>query len=75
MARKIITTPEGYKVTLVQETYAPGLLACCNCGKSIDNNDYFAGCSDCGGIFCETCVTNGDFDTHVCKENDEDNPW
>lgn len=66
MPSKIIKTPRGFNVTMVRS--GSNDFACCNCGQNIDADDYMAGCSDCGGIFCETCVTNGEFDSHNCAD-------
>ena len=69
MPSKIIKTPRGYQVALVQEN--SNGFACCNCGQPIEKGDYMTGCSDCGGIFCESCVANGSFDDHQCNSEEE----
>lgn len=45
--------------------------ACCNCGWPLDPDDFIAVCSDCGGIFCEGCVSDGSFASHECDNGDD----
>ena len=68
---KIIKSVTGRETTVILE-HTDG-FACCGCGKPIQpGKDYFAGCNDCGGIFCEACVADGSFENHDC---DDENDW
>lgn len=44
--------------------------SCSCCGKHLKENDLGLDCADCGAIFCEECVRNGEVEGHEC-ENDE----
>ena len=48
-------------------------IACAGCGEAIKADlHYIAVCPDCGGIFCETCVTDGTFESHECEPDEFD---
>ncbi len=48
------------------------MLACAGCGQDLkEGQDYYGVCSDCGGMFCESCMKDGTFDDHACEEDEE----
>lgn len=47
-----------------------GFYSCSCCGKSLKENDLVVDCSDCGAIFCEECVRNGEVEKHQCDDGD-----
>lgn len=59
---KTVTSPRGYQYRLIP---AWPMSSCVACGRKLDGG-YMAICPDCGGLFCEDCVTNGTFDSHNC---------
>lgn len=44
------------------------MFSCYCCGKSLKENDLVVDCADCGAIFCEECVRNGEMNNHKCEE-------
>lgn len=42
----------------------------CVLGHGINKGQYYGVCPDCGGIFCEACMTNGSFEGHDCEDED-----
>lgn len=64
---KTVTSPKGYQYRLIP---AWPMSSCVACGRKLDGG-YMAICPDCGGLFCETCVTDGRFDGHVCDGDEE----
>lgn len=64
---KTVTSPSGYQYRLIP---AWPMSSCVACGKKLDGG-YMAICPDCGGLFCETCVTDGRFDGHTCDGDEE----
>lgn len=65
--RKTVRTASGTDVETVLAR-AP-FLACCACGAPVDAGNYYAVCSDCGGVFCENCVRDGTYENHDCEED------
>lgn len=66
---KTITTPAGEKIRL---RVSHASVHCDGCGRLIRPHvHHLAACADCGALFCETCVTDGTFDAHVCEDDDE----
>lgn len=64
---KTVTSPRGYQYRLIP---AWPMSSCVACGRKLDGS-YMAICPDCGGLFCETCVTDGRFDDHTCDGDEE----
>ena len=64
---KTVTSPRGYQYRLIP---AWPMSSCVACGRKLDGG-YMAICPDCGGLFCETCVTDGRFDGHTCDDDEE----
>ena len=48
------------------------MFNCSFCGKSLKETDLVIDCADCGAIFCEDCVRNGEIEAHECEEDFED---
>lgn len=46
-------------------------FSCAGCGDTIGANDPVQVCGDCGGVFCRSCVENGNFEDHECELEDE----
>lgn len=44
--------------------------SCSCCGKHLTEKDLGLDCADCGAIFCEECVRNGEVENHVCDDGD-----
>ena len=45
-----------------------GLFSCSCCGTSLKENELVVACADCGAIFCEQCVRNGEVNNHECED-------
>ena len=44
--------------------------SCVCCGKSLKEDDLVVACADCGAIFCEKCVRDGEVENHECDDDD-----
>lgn len=44
--------------------------SCSCCGKGLKEDDLVVDCADCGAIYCEECVRNGEMSVHLCDEGD-----
>lgn len=53
-------------------TATDDFFSCAGCGTRIKTGDKIIICSDCGGVFCETCAHDGTFENHECEEDDEE---
>lgn len=40
----------------------------CVLGHIIDKSQYYGVCPDCGGMFCEACMTDGNFESHTYED-------
>ena len=61
---KPVMSQNGIKYELIPMPTGCGCAACGGTGE------WAAICSDCGAIFCESCVTDGTFDDHECDEEE-----
>ena len=44
--------------------------SCVCCGKNLKEDDLAVDCADCGAIYCEECVRNGEMNNHECDAGD-----
>lgn len=44
-------------------------FSCSCCGKLLQPADLIVSCADCGVIFCEECVRNGEVNNHECEDD------
>ena len=65
-----IKTPSGEECTAYPSSSS--LYACCSCGHGFDVGEPIVICSDCGGMFCRTCVEDGTFSDHICDDGEEE---
>lgn len=47
-------------------------FSCTCCGRPLKVDDLMVSCADCGAIFCEECVRNGEVENHECDDDFEE---
>ena len=68
---KLVKSPTG-RGTIMRKSTMNG-IACAGCGEPLKAGlHYIAVCPDCGGIFCESCVADGTFESHECEPDEFD---
>lgn len=61
---------EYNRIDKFMATATDSFYNCAGCGTAINTGDKYIICSDCGGVFCETCAHNGTFENHECEDED-----
>ena len=46
------------------------MYSCSCCGRALNEDDLVVDCADCGAIFCEECVRDGEINSHECEVDD-----
>lgn len=68
LSPKTVVTPAGEQILL---RVSQASVYCDGCGQLIRPHvNFLAACADCGALFCETCVTDGTFNEHVCNDDE-----